>query len=126
MKLNPDCVRDILLSVENVCDMENLFSFPNDKTELLEKYNNSEIEYHARQCNLAGLLYNYKASVSGGFIVIDLTPHGHEFLANIRDDSIWHDVKEVSAKVGTKSLSSLLQIASGIVSEIIKTQLGIS
>lgn len=63
--------------------------------------------------------------VNGNFRVSDLSPHGHEFLANIREDTIWNDVKSISSKVGSKSLSAVSQIASLVIAEIIKSQLGL-
>lgn len=84
MKLNPDCIRDILLSVEEICDMQNIYDSLNDKPPLLDKYSENDIEYHARQCNLSGFLLGYREGSQGGFSINDLTPKGHEFLANTR------------------------------------------
>lgn len=69
--------------------------------------------------------YNCHRDLSGRFSVFDLSPAGHEFLANIREDGIWTDVKAISAKVGSKSLSVLTEIASGVVTQIIKSRLGL-
>lgn len=58
MRLNNDCVRDILLSVEEVCDFNESFrysKFSND-FERLQPYSHDEIIYHIKQCKLAGLI----------------------------------------------------------------------
>lgn len=125
MKLNPDCIRAVLLAVEEVCDMENFFSSIDDIEQVKGDFSENEILYHARQCDLAGMFYNYRADIEGNFSVTDLSPKGHEFLANIREDTIWNNVKAVSAKVGSKSLNALAQIATSVISEIIKAQLGL-
>lgn len=121
MKLNPDCTRAILMAVEEACDCEHMFSYA-ACVGLKEQFSGEELCYHARQCDLAGFFYKYKVDLSGDWYVMDLTPKAHEFLANIRNDTIWNDVKTVCSKVGAKSLSAIAQIAATVVSEIIKAQ----
>ena len=125
MRLNPDCTRDILLAVEEVCDMGHYFDSRIDLEKISGDYTKEEIAYHARQCNLAGMFFKFNSDLNGNWEVIDLTPKGHEFLANIREDTIWNNVKTVSAKVGSKSLSAISQIASSVIAEIIKSQFGL-
>ena len=120
MKLNPDCIRDILLAVETICDTEHYFNSRMDLDKIHGNYSVEEIAYHARQCDMAGMFYKFKRGIDGGWEVVDLTPRGHEFLANIRED-----MKTVSSKVGSKSLNAISQIASAVVTEIIKSQLGL-
>ena len=92
---------------------------------MLGNYTKDEIVYHARQCDMADMFYKFKQNSDGEWEVVDLTPKGHEFLANIREDTIWNNVKTVSSKVGSKSLNAISQIASAVVTEIIKSQLGL-
>ena len=122
MKLNPDCTREILLTVEAACDYNHIFNYSACK-ELKTKLSDEELRYHARQCDLAGFFYGYGSDIVGDWHVKDLSPKGHEFLANIRSDTVWNDVKAVCSKVGTKSLSAIAQVASAVVTEIIKAQL---
>lgn len=58
-------------------------------------------------------------------VVNDITYAGHEFLANIRKDSVWTGVKSIAGKVGATSLSALAQIATNVVTELIKAHFGI-
>ena len=58
-------------------------------------------------------------------IIGDLSPAGHEFLANIRKDTVWNGVKSVAGKVGATSLSALTQIAANVVTELVKAQFGL-
>lgn len=125
MKLNLDCTRAILFAVEDVCDMKRIFDSANDIPLIKGGYSVEEILYHARQCNLAGMFHGYRADLGGNFEVIDLSPRGHEFLANIREDNIWHKVKSISAEVGSRSLDAVSQIASLVITEIIKSQFGL-
>ena len=126
MKLNPDCVRDILLAVEEGCDIGRGVSIPGPNYSRLQPYNESEVLYHVRQCDLSGFLYQAKTDLLGTYTIRDLTPAGHEFLANIRKDTIWSGVKDVAGKVGATSLNAIVQIASNVVAQIIKHQFGLT
>lgn len=127
MKLNPDCVRDILLVIESLPDLKHYYRFDADSIpELFPKYSYDEIMYHTRQCELNGFLLNPSHTLNyETYTVTDLTPRGHQFLADIRSDSVWNNVKEVSKKVGSNSLQAISQIATGVITEIIKSQLGL-
>lgn len=128
MKLNPDCVRDVLLTVEEETDFNQMWTYTFETIpKTLSPYSHQEIIYHIAQCEKSSLIDGFKSYDDGDMIVVgDLTPDGHEFLANIRSETLWRDVKDVGKKVGSFSLSSLMQIASGIVTCIIKSQLGLT
>lgn len=126
MKLNPDCIRDILLCIESLDNVHYQMRFDDETIpELLPDYSLDEVYYHLRQCDLNNFLYKASHSLQGEWTVMDLTPKAHEFLANIREDTIWNDVKSVSSKIGSKSISTLTQIASGVVTALIKAQLNL-
>lgn len=136
MRLNFDCVRDILLCIEentdlrNQCiffDLELITAFPSpDSTpspyqmKLSEKYGNDTVLYHINYCCAAGLLSLSESQESDRTIVEDLTPDGHSFLANIREASNWEKIKKVAAKAGSTSLPALSSIASQVIAAIIK------
>ena len=125
MKLNSDCIRDILLSVEEDCDYDRVMDYDRDSDSnfRLKKYTHEEIIYHIRQCEYSNLIVNATYYDGGKHIIIDdLSPDGHQFLANIREDTVWNGVKSIAKKVGSTSLTALSQIASNVVSEIIKSQ----
>ncbi len=127
MKLNPNCIRDILIAVESNTGYHVYLDYPTqlDKCPSLSNYNDNEIRYHIYQCYKSGLIeFAGKEDIGGNIAISDLTPSGHSFLANIRSDNIWNDVKNISLKVGSTSLTALSQIATGVVSAIIKNQLG--
>lgn len=127
MKLNPDCIRDILLSVEDACDFNKKLIYSRDTDiQRLQKYSHDEIIYHTRQCKLSELIIGSKMFDGGESCIIgDLSPAGHEFLANIRKDTVWNGVKSVAGKVGATSLSALTQIAANVVTELVKAQFGL-
>lgn len=124
MKLNPDCIRDILITVESATDSEKSLYYSKDELLFpMNKYEYNTVLYHIRQCYKAGLIDGLKEFDGGecGFID-DLSPYGHQFLADIRSESVWNKVKEISKKVGSSSLSALTQIATGVISSLIQSQ----
>ena len=128
MKLNPDCIRDILLDIESVSSISNACVYDSDSPpDKLCKYSKEEIGYHARQCSKSNLVDGFRLFGDCETITVsDLTPKGHEFLANIRENKIWNGVKTISEKVGSASLDAITQIASNVITELIKAQFGIS
>ena len=59
MRLNPDCVRDILIVVEELSDGQHGIDFDFHQPmpyERLSKYSNDELLYHVRQCDMSGYL----------------------------------------------------------------------
>lgn len=125
MKLNSDCIRDILLTVEEECDYSHVMDYDRDVnvTTRLQKYTHDELIYHIKQCEYANLTLNTTYYDGGKHIIIrDLSPNGHQFLADIREDNVWNGVKDVAKKVGSTSLSALIQISSNVITQIIKNQ----
>ena len=111
MKLNPDCIRAILLTVEDKCDFDTPWEYEKDnfESEYLVEYAHKEIVYHIRQSEESGLIQGVHYYDGGNSILVcDLTPSGHEFLANIRNDSLW---KKIIAKASGASLPILLEVA---------------
>lgn len=114
MKLNPDCIRAILLAVESNCDFHNHFHYLkcNPVTGSLSCYSHEEIIYHIRQCSKSGLIDSVHYSENSASIRIgDLSPAGHEFLANIRNDTFFNKVKSIASELGVNSLDDIRQIA---------------
>lgn len=143
MKLNIDCVRDVMLWVEAITTPTQLASYVNTdavdsddgflyinaddrpmpnaaQKKLLEKYSNETLVYHLHYCIEAKLLAEFD-SPDGNIIVIkDLTPLGHDFIGNIRHDPVFQKVKTVLDLLGVKSLEAATQASSLVVTEIIK------
>ncbi len=126
MKLNPDCIRDILLHCEDLTDGINRVEFEDCGTTINgHDYSANEIQYHLSQCEMNGYFVDFSESVSGSHFVSDLTPKAHEFLADVRSETIWAKTKSISKEIGISSLRGLGQIASKVVTQIIMHHLGI-
>lgn len=121
MQLNPDCIRALLMYFEErtdesiiTCDVETIsqvINFPQDV-----------VEYHIQQCNYNDFLIGYKP-FAGGFALKDISPSAHEFLANIRSDTIWKKIKKVAVQIGTSSLPSLIQLSEKFVTQLIQSHI---
>ena len=129
MKLNPDCIRDILFAIE---DLSTYGSFLTSdqllNTKFLSNYSNEEVLYHLNQLYLSNYIIvpkKYKL-IEGTFFVNDLSPLGHEFISNIRKNTNWNKVKSISKEVGSETLTSLKSIAETVISTAIKTSLGLN
>ena len=123
MKLNPDCIRDILIIVESLPSISFTFTFDEDSiAEYLPNYSYDEVIYHLRQCELCGFFYRASFSMNRTCTVTDLSPKGHQFLADIRSDNIWKKTKNVATQIGSFSLDTLVKISSAVITELIKQQ----
>lgn len=126
MKLDPDCVRDVLLTVESHSTYHKGVdpqAFHEDGLDV--KYGTEKLLYHIREVSDAGLVIGFKAFIGGGFLIKDLSPEGHDFLADIRSETNWKKTKEVASKVGSTSMKALITIASSVISSVINKSLGL-
>lgn len=122
MKLNPDCIRDVLLAVEEHADHRTFMDFPSespDKYKILSNYQENVVLYHIKQCELSGLVAQVKWFLSGNCLVGHLSPKGHEFLENIRSDTNWEKTKTIAREAGSLSLQALAQIATSVISDML-------
>ena len=121
MRLNPDCIRDILLETETgsfrIMGSLRHKETPFSDDEFLNKYSFDEVSYHLNQCEFMNFV---KLSKALGYTdVIDLNPEGHFFLADIRDSNIWNKTKSTASELGLSSLNALKDISVNVVSALI-------
>ena len=114
MKLNPNCIRAILLTVEEKCSFNTPWQYEENSfdSEYLAELSHEEIIYHIRLASQSNLIQGVHYYDGGKSIIIcDLTPYGHEFLANIRTGSLW---KKILSKGADASLPILMELAKDI------------
>lgn len=123
MKLNYDCVRDVMLYLE-----ENLiFGNPIRDTNINLNYDIKEIRYSLLKLHeinyLDGSVSKY---MDGDYSVIttDITFYGHKFIGEIQSDTIWDKTKSVSKDLGIQTINGITQIASSVISGLILSKLG--
>ena len=127
MKLNPDCIRDILICLESL-EYDSAYTIQSLVSKL-PNYSYSELDYHCLQLSEANFI---KAMIidSGGYLpktvkVFDLTYKGHQFLEEIRSDNVWNKTKDTAKSVGSFSISTLSTIATEVITSLIQKNLGL-
>lgn len=124
MHLNNECVRDLLLAIE-----ENLGI--NDKVSIddfeLPNYSYDELIYTALKLIEAGFINGDSSKMIDGSIFVyvsSLTWDGHKFLDNIRDNEVWRKTKSIVSKFSSVSLGIISNVAAQVITALIKQQLG--
>ncbi len=126
MKLNPDCVRDILLFIEANTDLKTPISFKEENvTQYFPQYPHAETLYHLRQCELSGFFEKVSHGYGELFTISYLSPAGHEFIAYLRNDTFFSKVKDVGKELGIDTLKGLTQIAAASAATLIKSHFGL-
>lgn len=136
MKLNVDCVRDILLVVEEYTDHLHSIKFydpsapnaretllfkgvPKYNQELFDKYTEDVVIYHVEYCFKAELIEEDKEANEPYIGVSDLTPRGHEVLNDIREKTVFEKAKAIAKNLGVGSVSSIQKIVSNVATNLI-------
>ena len=137
MRLDTDCIRDILLCIEENTGLRKYCYFidqglvsaaqwlgtvddpPDFQQELLERYGNDTLIYHVHYCLDSGLAVGTDNKDEYKIHISDLSPSGHELLAKIRDEKQWATVKKGISAVRNYSLSALSAVAEGATSAAI-------
>lgn len=130
MKLNPDCVRDVLIYLE-----ENLIIYRGEYNRIMrneikwrqlyedetlnKKYLIEDIQYTILCLGEARMIVNEDrpGGENRGIIgldIQDITWAGHELLANLRGEKLWEETKTIADSLGTFSIKALSTIASAI------------
>lgn len=126
MKLNYNCVRELLLFSEeyltySTCIRANDVVFPD--------FSSDDIVYSAEKLIEAGYLQGSVNTFIGGgqpgITITSISFEGHQFLDNIRDDGVWKDTKKALSKFSSVSLGVINTIATQILTSLINSQLGL-
>lgn len=120
MKLNIDCVRDVLLQCENIPLNSSLRL--NELAKALPKYSEDEIAYTCLKLKEADYLHIVIKQIGSATTVVkvtDITFAGHEFIEKIRPDTIFDITKKVLGKIGAFSLNMTSQVAGSVFTALI-------
>ena len=117
MKLIHDCVRDVMLFLENNLTYEEYLYTRKIK---LNKYKTNDILYTLDKLSEAGFItITGKTMDDDNFYVTSITYNGHQFLDNIRDSKVWKQTKSILSTFTSTSLGIVQNIASQVISNII-------
>lgn len=132
MKLNLNCVRDSLLTLEKWLVLNDQLEFVFlDLNEIMEsaemqKYTKPDVAYTLVMLEEAGFIkavIDYGCDEISELDVIRLTYQGHQFLETIRPKDTWDKIYAVAEKTGHKSLTSIMEIADIILPDVFKSAL---
>lgn len=134
MKLNYDCVREVMLCLEAEPyiklneDGDVYFDFLSLQNicAKIPHFTKEDVYYALFNLEQAGYINTSELDASDvvyEFCVNYITYPGHEFLESIKEPSVWEKTKSVAAKAGATSLSIISQIASEIIVKLVSSQL---
>lgn len=140
MQLNYDCVRDVLLKLEELLlirydNKSDSFSFTRINIKQIyesfpnKKYSMEDILYTVKNLGEAGFISVFTQYGGGDLttcLVTDITYNGNEFINKVRPDTVWEKIKKALRKVGSVSLPIISEIASSLASAGLTAMLNLS
>lgn len=133
MELKQDCIRYVLLCLENQKIGMMYSGFSEDQLVKVfsnDTYSDDDVRYTLYQLANGGMI-SAKSAIAPNKLgikqlqVFDITWKGHEFLDTIRDDKVWSKTKKVASTFSSVSLGILQTIASKVIVGLIKEQTGL-
>lgn len=124
LKLNQDCLRDLMLELEDKLFINTHIYTDEFRTlKIFDKYSDEDVYYSLKQLIKMGLIdgatKNQAATVQPYYIdVYDIEPKGHEFLNNVRDDNVWKETKKRISKFASVSIPVLQQVSTAVIQKM--------
>lgn len=127
MRLDPNCVRDILLEIEKLDFNET--TNPDKLHDILPDYSVEQLTYTCLKLHEGEFIAletfgpgygNFQLGINR---VIGLTYKGHEFLEKVRPKSAWDKILSASKGVGSFSLEVFSKVAVGVLTDMFKEHL---
>ncbi len=117
MKLKNECVRDVLLDIEENLNLHQIISSVSINKRL-KNYSHDDIYYTCRKLEEAGFL-KVDYTLSGTANIIEMTYYGHQFLDNIRDSKVWSQTKSVLSKFESVSIDIISSTAFKVITSML-------
>ncbi len=117
MKLDMDLVRQILFQVEDCMNPWGL------EKVAMEGYPPQVVDYHVVYCVDSGLLEGGKifTGTSRTYESLNLTPAGHKFVIEARNDTLWNAAKD---QIRQKALPATFEVFKAVLGRLIKAAIG--
>lgn len=130
MKLDYDCLRSLLLKLEDFENLDDDLHYQsmtlNDMEKALPDFSKNKIAYATLKAEEGGLINARIMNADNCIytcIYSCLTYDGHQFLDNVRNNNIWSKTKSIAKELGCTSFRSLLSISEKIILAMIQSQL---
>lgn len=130
MKRDMDLIRALLLEIEGgkrtfvIISRSDAIVIGMDESEGMDDNETAKVEYHLNLIQNAGFVEFDRAS-GGHWFCDGLTWYGHEFLEDIKDDTLWDDAKTGAKEMGGLSMEILRDLIKGLVKTKVKQHTGI-
>lgn len=126
MRLNVDCVRDVLLAIESAEFNQTLTVL--ELSQKLPKYSKEEIHYTCVKLYegkyIDAILQPFAKKAIPAVVAINcLTYDGHKFIDTVRDNTIWKKTKSTISEIASVSFSILQSVASQLIMDAISGKL---
>lgn len=124
MKLNNECVRDLMLFIEENIGLNESLSINNVK---IKKYSLEDLIYTSKKLHEAGYInaeIEEYLDDDHSVYIYSLTWSGHKFLDNIRDNNVWKTTKVIISKFSSVSLGIIENVSAQVITNLINQQLG--
>lgn len=120
MKLDINCVRDVLLVMEDIPRGEALTG--SEMRQILDEYSADDVDYTCLKLMEKGFIKAKIKFTPTNFYIIelqDITISGHDFISSIRPQKVWDKILERVGKVGSITLDTLPSIALDVLKSFI-------
>ena len=118
MKRNWDVVRKILLKLEEIGNTTSRL-----EPDQVNGYDSELVSYHMELLNDAGLIHAKcirTLSAPLHCVALSMTWTGHEFLDQVRQDSVWNKVKGTAREKGLDlSLDVIVSLAKSVIASVL-------
>lgn len=131
MKLNPDCIRDIMFYLEEHLSISSELEIEEVSVYTLEKALSYPIQELANTLFVlddAGFIvsnYDFGSDHIDAFDIFRITYDGYQFIESVRPEPVWNKVKSVGRHVGSFSMSTITQIATSVLTAMVNGQLNL-
>lgn len=116
MELKHECVRDVLLYLE---EHQKLHQVINSNSIKIREYTNDDIFYTVSKLTEAGYLNADIREFCSTIPIKEITYSGHMFLNNIRDDKVWKETTKTISGLKSVSLDIISQVAAAIILKMV-------
>ena len=119
MKLNKDCVREVLIYLEEHLGYNDHLDA---STIQIDPYTSEEILYTISLLSEAGYIKAVSVAdlcTTPTYFVESILMPGHDLLDNIRDDNVWRKTKKIASKFASASLNVLSSVATSVLSSML-------
>ena len=125
MKLNYDCIRTLLIVLEENLEYNNSLAMPSlmlanllDIDEI-KTYSKEDIVYSSKMLIEAGYIEARiigSDTIIGSIVYYDVTFEGHKYIDSIRDNKVWNKVKDkIKGQTSSITFDIIAEVAKAVI-----------